>query len=265
MPDLVHIAQDRGVATLTLNRPDQANSLDLPLAQRLCAAVDDVSRDASVRCVLLTGAGKMFCGGGDVASFASAADRQQYVTELASTLHRAVLALLAMPKPLVVQVNGPAAGAGMSLALIGDVVLAATSAHFTAAYTRIGVTPDGGMTWLLPRLIGFRRAQDMIMTNRRVSALDAEQLGLVTHVVADDQLATESVTAARALASASTSALAVSRKLLWEGTATSLEAQLEREAHAIGEAAASRDGREGISAFLERRAPVFGEQGNAAR
>lgn len=253
----VLLARRDGVATLTLNRPDQANSLDLPLATRLRDLAREVATDKEVRCVVLTGNGRMFCGGGDVGSFVEVSDRKSYVTKLASTLHQAVLAFVAMPKPLVVRVNGPAAGAGMSLALLGDVVLAASSAHFSAAYTRIGMTPDGGMTWLLPRLIGLRRAQDMILTNRRVDAEEAEQLGLISRAVDAGSLDEECNAVAEGLASASTSAIAVSRALLWEGVTSTLSDQLAREAERIGEAADSADGREGVGAFLARRAPDF--------
>lgn len=247
-----------GVATLTLNRPGNANSLDLPLATRLRDLAHEVAADDRVRCVVLTGNGRMFCAGGDVGSFTQVSDRKSYVSQLASTLHEAIIALVAMPKPLLVVVNGPAAGAGLSLALVGDVVIAARSAHFTAAYTKIGMTPDGGMTWLLPRLIGLRRAQEMILTNRRVSADEAEQLGVISRAVDDESLAQEGATVAGQLAAASTSALAVSRALLWEGATASLADQLEREASRIGEAADTADGREGVEAFLARRAPRFG-------
>jgi len=256
--DLVLLDRRNDVATLTLNRPGSANSLDMPLASQLRDRATEVAADDRVRCVVLTGKGRMFCGGGDVGSFEQAADRKSYVTELASTLHQAILTLVAMPKPLLVQVNGPAAGAGLSLALVGDVVLAARSAHFLAAYTRIGMTPDGGMTWLLPRLIGFRRAQEMILTNRRVSADEAEQLGLITRGVDDDQLGQESASIAEQMAAASTTAIAVSRALLWKGLTASLADQLASEADSIGEAADTVDGREGAQAFLARHAPDFG-------
>lgn len=246
-----------GIAAITLNRPENANSLNIVLARELRDAAAGVAADEQVRCVTLTGRGRMFCAGGDVASFVEAPDRGSFVTELASTFHEAVLAFRSMPKPLVVLVNGPAAGAGLSLAAIGDVVLAARSAHFSAAYTRLGVTPDGGMTWLLPRLIGFRRAQDMILTNRRIEADEAERLGLVTRAVDDAMLADEGYLAARRLAEGPTTALSASRALLWEGLTTSLEDHLGKEAVSIGASANSPDGLEGVSAFLARRRPNF--------
>ncbi len=256
--DPVTLTLREGIATIALNRPDQANSVDLPLARRLCEVAAEVSGNAAVRCVVLTGNGRMFCGGGDVASFAAADDRKAFVTLLATTLHDAILGFLAMPKPLLVLVNGPAAGAGLSLAMIGDVVLAGRSAHFSAAYTRIGMTPDGGMTWLLPRLIGFRRAQEMILLNRRIGAEEAEQLGLVTRTVADDALASEGAMLAEQMAAASTSAIAESRMLLWKGATASLADQLAAEACSIGASAKTPDGMEGVSAFLSRRRPQFG-------
>src|SRR3546814_36030 len=154
------------------------------LARALLQAAIRCDTDPAIRCVVLTGAGKLFCGGGDVQAFSAAGDQvSSYLSELAGTLHMAVTRLMRMAKPLLVLVNGPAAGAGLSLAICGDMVLAARSAHFTAAYGMVGLSPDGGMSWLLPRLIGMRRAQAMIIGNQRVSANEAEAIGLVTRTV----------------------------------------------------------------------------------
>lgn len=254
----VLIDQADGIARLTLNRPEQGNAIDMALAEELLAAVEAASADPSVRCVVLTGAGRMFCVGGDVGAFAAAGDEAgPFLRALANKVHEVVLALAAMAKPLVVLVNGPAAGAGLSLAAAGDIVLASDAAHFTAAYTAIGLTPDGGMSWLLPRLIGMRAAQEMILTNRRLSAEEAVTLGLVTRMVAADALEAEGAAAAARLVSAPTHALGAVRWLLMEGQTHSLAVHLDLESQTIASAAAGPEGKEGVSAFLARRKPDF--------
>ncbi len=249
---------DNGVATLTLNRPEQGNGINMALAEDLLAAALAVSADPDVRCVVLTGAGRMFCVGGDIAEFAAAGDGAgAFIQSLADKLHEAVLVLAEMAKPLVCVVNGPAAGAGLSLAAAGDIVLASSEAHFTAAYTAIGLTPDGGMSWLLPRVIGMRAAQEMLLTNRRVSAVDAQALGLVTRVLAPAELAADAAAVAGKLADAPTAALGTVRWLLREGQTQGLAAHLALEGQSISKAAAGAEGREGVAAFLGKRKPAF--------
>lgn len=246
------------VATLTLNRPAAGNTIDLPLAQALLEAAIRCDQDPSIRCVVLTGAGKLFCGGGDLGGFAAAGEGiSGYLSLLAGTLHMAISRLMRMPKPLLVRLNGPAAGAGLSLAIGGDVVLAARSAHFSAAYGAVGLTPDGGMSWLLPRLVGLRTAQEIILTGRRIGAEEAERIGLVTRAVDDAELDAAVRAQAEALARAATGAVGAARALLAESYGTGLEAQLEREARAIAAAGGSADCKEGVAAFLERRKPEF--------
>ncbi|WP_374414692.1 enoyl-CoA hydratase/isomerase family protein [Novosphingobium colocasiae] len=249
---------DGAVATVTLNRPQAGNTINQPLADALLDAAIRCDSDPAVRCVVLTGNGKLFCGGGDISAFAAAGDGvPAFLSRLAGTVHMAVTRFLRMPKPLLVLVNGPAAGAGLSLAISGDVVLAARSAHFTAAYGAVGLTPDGGMSWLLPRLVGMRRAQEIILTNRRISAEDAADIGMVTRTVDDDQLAEEGAKMARQLARSATGAIAGARALLLESTNSALETQLESETRRIAVAGGSTECREGVSAFLERRKPDF--------
>lgn len=249
---------EASVATLTLNRPTAGNTIDLPLAQALLQAAIRCDTDPAIRCVVLTGAGKLFCGGGDISSFASAGEQiSAFLSELAGTLHMAVSRLMRMPKPVLVLVNGPAAGAGLSLALAGDIVLAARSAHFTAAYGAVGLTPDGGMSWMLPRLVGMRKAQDMIIGNRRVGAEEAERIGLVTRIVDDAALGEEGAKQAAILAASATGAIGAARALLLESYGSSLEGQLERESRSISASGATQECREGVSAFLARRKPDF--------
>ncbi|NML16667.1 enoyl-CoA hydratase/isomerase family protein [Azohydromonas caseinilytica] len=246
------------VARLTLNRPAQGNAMDAPLARTLLAAAIACDADASIRCVLLTGSGKLFCAGGDIGAFQQAGTAlPALVMDITASLHAAVARLARMDKPLVTALNGAAAGAGLGLALMGDVVLAARSAHLTAAYTAIGLSPDAGASWWLPRLAGLRQAQDMILTNRRVRAEEARELGLVTRVVDDADLAQEAMAVATRLASYATQALGRSRRLLLQSFDTGLEAHLQAEAREIAAAATTPDGREGVRAFVERRAALF--------
>ncbi len=255
-PLIVEVADD--VAWLTLNRPEAGNAVDLPMARALAEASIRCQTDASIRCVVLTGAGRLFCAGGDVGLFAAAGDRvPALLSELAGTLHAALARLAGMAKPLLVLVNGPAAGAGLSLAISGDVVLCARSAHFTAAYGALGLTPDGGMSWTLPRLVGLRRAQEIILTNRRIKADEAERIGMVTRLVDDEALAGEGRDAARRLAASPVAALGAARALLQQSFASGYETQLEREARTIAAAGASVECREGLAAFFAKRPPDF--------
>ncbi|MBB6426872.1 enoyl-CoA hydratase/isomerase family protein [Sphingopyxis sp. JAI128] len=259
MTDKPLIAErDGAVAILRLNRPAGGNTIDLALARALEQEVLVLADDASVRAILLTGEGRLFCGGGDIAAFASAGeDAPAFLFELADTLHRSVDLLAGMQKPLVVAVNGPAAGAGFSLAIAGDIVLAAPSAHFTAAYAGVGLTPDGGMSWLLPRLVGLRRAQDIILNNRRVDAAEAVAIGLVSRIADEGKLMEEALATAAHLAEGPVAAIGGARTLLAASATRSLKEQLDAEARRISEAAGGAEAQEGIAAFLARRKPRF--------
>ena len=246
------------VAVLTLNRPTVGNAIDVPLARALMEAAIVCDEDESIRCVLLTGTGRMFCAGGDVGGFAQAGDNAAaLVKETTAYLHVAIARWSRMCKPLVCAVNGPAAGAGFSLAILGDLVLAATSAHLTLAYTAIGLTPVGGSTWLLPRLVGLRLAQELVLTNRRLPAEEAAALGLITRAVDDADLVAEADRLSATLAAGATQALGQARRLLLSSFDSSLETQMEMESRAIGDATRTTHGREGISAFLGKRKPEF--------
>lgn len=256
--DLVVVQRDGDVATLHLNRPEHGNAISLELATGLHAAARQAAGDERVRCVLLTGSGRFFCVGGDISSFGEAGDRvPELMSAITDELHAAVSVLAAMPKPFVTAVNGAAAGAGLGLALAGDIVIAARSAHFSTAYTAIGLTPDGGTSWLLPRLIGLRRAQDMALTNRRVKADEAERIGLVTRLAEDAEVMEEAMSVAVQLASGATRALGSVRALIAASGANTLNAQLALEAETISEAVGGSEGREGVSAFLGKRKPIF--------
>lgn len=254
----VSLTIDKGVARLTLSRPEMRNAISPEIAEGLCETVDICAASEDVRCVLLTGSGRFFSVGGDIDLFARAgSDARTHVFGLAQCFHHAVHGLATMPKPLVCAINGPAAGAGMSLGILGDIVLAAASSHFTAAYAGVGLTPDGGLSWTLPRLVGLRQAQSLILTNRRVDAQEAAAIGLVTRVVPDDVLAEEAWLLAAQLAAGPVGALGTCRQLLAASHTVTLREHLEAEALAIAAACAGREGREGVAAFLEKRPPDF--------
>ena len=246
------------VAWLTLARPEKRNAVDPEFAFRLHELAEHCAANQAIRCVVLTGSGKFFCVGGDIDAFSAAGeDAEAAVGALARSFHAGIHRLATMEKPLVTAINGPAAGAGLSLAILGDIALAAASAHFTSAYSAVGLTPDGGASWWLPRLIGMRRAQEMILTNRRIGAEEAATIGLVTRVVPDDALRTEASTVASALAKGPVRTLARCRALLVESATADLSTQLDREAASIAESAGAAEGREGVAAFLAKRPPHF--------
>ncbi len=246
------------VAKITLNRPDAANALDLELGRALFEAATEVDQDASIRCVVLTGAGKMFCAGGDIGTMASAGDKVGAVVgELASVLHLAMSRFARMDKPMINLINGAAAGAGYGLALSADIVLAARSAVFNAAYAALGVSPDGGLTWLLPRLVGLRRAQEITISNRRVTAAEAEAMGMITRAVDDEALQEEGMALAAKLAAGPVGAYSKMRGLLLQAYENSWETHLELEARGIAGAVAGPEGKEGVAAFLAKRKPDF--------
>ena len=184
--ETIRLEKDAAIATITLDRPDAFNALSLAMGRELLSAVLEVDEDPAVRCVVLTGAGKAFCGGGDVKAFADNLPRiGALIKELTTYVHGAVSRLVRTPKPVLTAVNGVAAGGGLSLAMAGDLVLAAESARFTMAYSRIAATPDGSSTYWLPRLVGLRRAVELFYTNRVLTAREAMEWGLVTRVVPD--------------------------------------------------------------------------------
>jgi 2-(1,2-epoxy-1,2-dihydrophenyl)acetyl-CoA isomerase len=247
-----------GVLTLTLNRPEVGNAIDLDLARSLMRAAIQCDEDRSVRCVVLSGAGKFFCAGGDIAGFAAAgAQIPALIKELTAYLHSAIARFARMEKPLITAVNGAAAGAGFSLAILGDIALASATASFTMAYSSVGLSPDGGATWMLPRLVGLRRAQEMMLTGQRLSAAEAAALGLITRTVDASEFAGEVAKLAARLATGPTRALGRTRNLLLSSFYTSLETQMENEARAVAACAGGAEAREGIAAFLGKRPVNF--------
>ena len=255
-----HLLLERreAVATLTLNRPDAYNALDLALGRELFHAALEVDEDPDVRCVVITGAGKAFCAGGNVKDFADNLPRiGVLVKELTTYLHGAVSRLARSAKPVIMAVNGVAAGGGLSFALSGDVVVAAESARFTMAYSKIAATPDGSSSYFLPRLIGLRRALELYLTNRVLSAREALEWGLVTRVVPDAELGSAVDALARELAAGPTLAIGGAKRLFHQSTWESLETQMELEAQAIAASGHTEDFREGVTAFANKKIPTF--------
>jgi 2-(1,2-epoxy-1,2-dihydrophenyl)acetyl-CoA isomerase len=247
-----------GVAEITLNRPEAANALSAEMARELYDAVLRCDADAAVRAVLITGNGRFFCAGGDLKSFAAQGDDlPRHLKQVTGDFHAAVSRLNRMDAPVVIAVNGVAAGAGFSFALVGDLAVAAESARFTMAYTRAGLSPDGSSTYFLPRIVGLRRAKELTLTNRTLTAAEAQEWGIVNQVVADAELLATTRALARELAGGATQALGTAKRLLDSGLNATLETAMEDEAQAISALARTDDGREGIQAFLEKRAAAF--------
>ena len=247
-----------GLARLTLNRPKAANSFNLDLTREFLEAATICADDSAIRAVLLTGAGRFFSAGGDLKNFAAAKDQiPKLVSETADALHAAISKLARMNAPIVAAVNGPAAGAGMSVVCMTDIALAAESAFFSMAYTAAGLAPDGSSTYFLPRIVGIRRARELMLSNRRLSAAEAHAWGIVERVVPDDDLMAEAEKLARALASGPTLAFGAVKKLLLASQNAQLEDQLDAETNAIVSMTRTSDGREGVAAFREKRKPSF--------
>jgi 2-(1,2-epoxy-1,2-dihydrophenyl)acetyl-CoA isomerase len=246
------------VATITLNRPEAYNALNLALAREVFQAVLEADEDPGVRCIVVTGAGKAFCAGGDVKDFADNPERIGIVVkELTTYLHGAVSRLVRTPKPVVMGVNGVAAGGGMSFALGGDLVVAAESARFTMAYAKIAASPDGSSSYFLPRLVGLRRAIELHYTNRVLTAREALEWGLITRVHPDAEFASALGTLARELAQGPTLAFGRAKLLFHQSTHESLETQMELEAQAIAASGHTEDFRMAVAAFAKKQAATF--------
>lgn len=246
------------VATLTLNRPDAGNSIDAPLARAFRDAIFRLDADSGVRVLVIEGAGRMFCAGGDLSSFAREGQgAARYVKGLIADLHAGLLQLSQFHAPVIAAVHGAAAGAGLGLALASDMVVADDTSRFVMAYTRSGLTPDGGTSWALPRAVGLRQALALTLLNRTLTAAEALAAGLITEVVPAGALGARIATLSRDLAAGPTAAFTAARRLLRDGAIASYADHLAAEATGIVNAFATPEGLEGVRAFTERRAPVF--------
>jgi 2-(1,2-epoxy-1,2-dihydrophenyl)acetyl-CoA isomerase len=246
------------VATLTLSRPDAYNALNMPLGRELFEASLELDDDPDIRCIVITGAGRAFCAGGDVKDFVDNLGRiGSHIKELTTYLHGAVSRFCRSDKPVIMAINGIAAGGGFSFALSGDLVVAAESAKFTMAYSKIAATPDGSSSYFLPRLVGLRRAMELYFTNRVLTAREALEWGLVTRVVPDGELKATVAALAAELAQGPTKAFGAAKRLLHQSTWESLETQMELEAQAIAASGRTEDFRAGVTAFAQKATPTF--------
>lgn len=247
---------DGAVATITLNRPDVLNALNTPLMLALREALTQAQTDEAVRAVIVTGAGRGFSAGADLASSSPGGGSDPGST-LRDRYHPVITLMRSMPKPIISAVNGVAAGAGMSIAMAGDIILAGRSASFLQAFSKIGLVPDAGSTWFLPRYVGDVRARAMAILADRISAEDAKSFGLVWQVCEDDALQSQAREMAAKLASMPTRAYAMIKEALNDSHQRDLPAQLELEAELQMKAAKTEDFREGVAAFLQKRPPQF--------
>lgn len=246
------------IAHVTLNRPRSANTINLEMSKELMNVAMRCDEDRMIRALLISGAGPIFCGGGDVKSFANQNDKlPHHLKEITTHLHVAVSYLARMDPPVVAAVHGSAAGAGLSLVCACDLVLAAETARFTLAYSKIGLTPDGGATFTLTRLVGLKRTLELALTNRLLSAKEACDWGIVTKVVPDKDLITNAKALAGQLAQGPTKAFGATKRLLQSGLVEAFESQMKKESRCISEMGRTADACEGISAFLGKRSAKF--------
>ena len=250
----VETSREGAALTITLNRPDVLNAFDAAVHQGLAAALKE-ARAPDVRAVVVTGAGRGFCVGQDLNEFREAAG--DIGSRLRAGYHPNILALRALEKPVLAAVNGPAAGAGLSLACACDLRIAADGATFVPAFINIGLVPDSGSTYFVRRLLGTARAFEWLATGRRLTAAEASEWGLVAEVVESDGLAVRAAELARELAALPTRGIAMTKRLLDHAEQTALEEQLELEAQLQAAATRTNDFREGVDAFLEKRDPRF--------
>ncbi|MBN2563586.1 MAG: enoyl-CoA hydratase/isomerase family protein [Phycisphaerae bacterium] len=258
--DTVLVKSDGGVRTITLHRPDVLNAFNAELLAALGQAVCEADEDQTVRCVLLTGAGRAFCSGQDLAEYAGRFDSDDPIElepRLRGQYNPIIARIRTMEKPVVASVNGVAAGAGCSLALACDLRIAGESASFIQAFINVGLVPDCGSTFMLPRLVGVSRAMELTLTGRRVTASEALGMGLVNRVVPDKELPGEAHRFTQQLAAAPTRAIGLTKRMINAAWTADLQAQLELEARLQTPATRTDDHREGLRAFLEKRRPHF--------
>jgi len=260
MTELVRLAVASGIATVRLNRPDRLNALDFALAEALLEALTRVDADPSVKAVTLTGEDRAFMAGGDIAIFHKAGENAwQEATRLIALFHQIVRLIRRLKPPVIAGVRGAVAGGGLGLALACDLVIAAENASFVPAYLRIGTSPDGGTTWSITQLIGQRRALEWLLSGNTLGAADAAALGLINRVVPAGKLDDEVAALARRVAAGPALASAAAKRLVYQARTNSFDEQLEAEREGFLAAAKTKDFREGIAAFFERREPVFGK------
>jgi len=259
MAPSILVSIEAGVQTITLNRPDKLNAFNPDMHALLREALKAAATDASIRAVLLTGAGRGFCAGQDLAErdVAAGSSPIDLSVTIGSYYNPLVRRLRELPKPVLCAVNGIAAGAGANIAFSCDIVLAARSAAFVQAFARIGLVPDSGGTWHLPHLVGTARAMALAMLAEKLPAEEAERWGLIWKTLDDDKLMSEATQLARALAAGPTRAFGLMKKAIYAAGNHTLDAQLDLERDLQREAGMSEDYREGVAAFMQKRKPQF--------
>src|SRR5687768_519394 len=256
---LIHEVKD-GVATLTLNRPDRLNALGGSLRDDLHDAITRSAADSEVRVMVITGAGKGFCAGGDVKAMNEAKEGKRerpLLEKVAPGRDRTLLAMRDAPQPIIAAINGAAAGAGMNLALGCDIRIASTAAKFSQAFVRRGLHPDWGGTYFLPRAVGMARAAELIFTGDVIDAAEALRIGLVSRVVSPEELMPAALELARKIASGPPVAIRLAKRAIYKNAESDLRSALEFETFAQNACFDTEDAREGIRAFVDKRAPVF--------
>jgi len=257
--DEVVLRRDGAIAEIVLNRPEAANGLTLSLLKSLCAAIMDCHGDSSIRVVILRGAGKHFCAGGDVKDFAAKGDAlPAYLRQATSYLQVAAGGLMRLNAPVIASVQGfGAGGGGLGLVCASDFVVAAQSASFMAAASRAGMAPDAGLSVTLSRLVGLRKAMDIVLRNPVISAEEALGIGLITMVAPDGQLAARTMELASELCAGAPLALAASKRLLWAGLGRGVDAAFPEESTTVSDLSGTADAREALAAVIARRPPRF--------
>jgi 2-(1,2-epoxy-1,2-dihydrophenyl)acetyl-CoA isomerase len=257
--DLVLFSVEGGLARITLNRPDASNAMNAEFLEALCRAVMACHGEPGVRAVLLSGRGKNFCAGGDIHAFASKGEHlPDYIRIATAWLQNAVTGLMRLEAPVIASVQGFAAGGGgFGLVCAADLVIAAESAKFLAGATRVGMAPDAGVSVTLPRLVGLRRAAEILLTNPILTAPEARDLGIINRIVPQAELERASLAWAKEIASGAPKALAATKRLLTSGVGSSIDSCLSEEARTVSELSGTADAREGLAAVIERRAPTF--------
>jgi 2-(1,2-epoxy-1,2-dihydrophenyl)acetyl-CoA isomerase len=251
----VQVETRGAVALITLHRPE-TNTINIQMAMDLLAAALACAGNSAVRAVVLTGAGRNFCFGGDLRAITAHDRLDDYVRELTTYLHAAISHFVRMDAPVIAAVNGTAAGAGVGLVAMADLAVCGRSSAFNLAYTSVGLTPDGGTSFLLPRIIGAKRAMELLLLNRTLPAAQALAWGLVNEVVADELLLPRALEVAAALAQGAAGAFGATKRLVAHSLGA-FETQMILESETIAAHSVSPEGREGIEAFLKKRAPQF--------
>lgn len=245
------------IALVRFDRPDTLNALNTQLARNFAKVVDQLEKDKDIRAVILTGKGRAFCAGGDLAKFKAASDPKQFLHDLAEIIHQSILKLREMNAPWIAAINGPCFGVGLSLACCCDVRMASANAKFSVAFSRVGLAPDSSLLYYLPRIVGLPKATEMTLLNSVLSAEDAFKIHLVSKVVEPEKLLEESLEVAKKVAGMPTLALGMDKKMLDASFCDTLKEHLALELECVSKAAGSADFREGCQAFFERRKPIF--------